>query len=124
VRDYLEHFWTHWSGPDYVPEKAELDRLADFYARPGSFVASINWYRSGSGTVALSTQEQPPAPADRIAAPTTVLWQEYDPLFPRAWSDRLGEWFSDVDVRPLDGVGHFTPLEAPEAFASAILERV
>jgi pimeloyl-ACP methyl ester carboxylesterase len=124
VRDYLEHFWTHWSGPDYVPEKAELDRLADFYARPGSFVASINWYRSGSGTVALSTQEQPPAPADRIAAPTTVLWQEYDPLFPREWSDRVGEWFSDVEIRPLDGVGHFTPLEAPEAFASAILERV
>ena len=124
VRDYLEHFWTHWSGPGYVPDPAELDRLADAYARPGAFVSSINWYRAGSGTVALSTQEQPPAPADRIAVPTTVLWQEHDPLFPRAWSDRLGEWFSDVDVRPLDGVGHFTPLEAPEAFAAAILERV
>ena len=53
-------------------------------------------------------------PEQRIATPTTVLWQEHDPLFPRAWSDRLDVFFSDVDLRWLDGAGHFTPLEAPE----------
>jgi pimeloyl-ACP methyl ester carboxylesterase len=124
VRSYLEHFWSHWSGPGYVPAAVELDRLADVYARPGAFVASINWYRSGSGTVATSLAEKPPAPSERIAVPTTVLWQEHDPLFPRAWSDRLGDHFADVQVRPLDGVGHFTPLEAPGEFADAILERI
>jgi len=124
VRSYLEHFWSHWSGPDYVPAAAELDRLADVYARPGAFVASINWYRSGSGTVATSLAERPPAPSERIAVPTTVLWQEHDPLFPRAWSDRLDDHFADVQVRSLDGVGHFTPLEAPGEFADAILERI
>jgi pimeloyl-ACP methyl ester carboxylesterase len=124
VRSYLEHFWSHWSGPDYVPAAAELDRLADAYARPGAFVASINWYRSGSGTVAMSLAERPPAPSERIAVPTTVLWQEYDPLFPRAWSDRLDDHFADVQVRSLDGIGHFTPLEAPGEFADAILERI
>jgi pimeloyl-ACP methyl ester carboxylesterase len=122
IRHYLAHFWSHWSGPGYAPDDAELDRLADDYARPGAFVASINWYRSGSGTVAMAAEE-PPARDARIAVPTTVLWQEHDPLFPRAWSDRVGEWFADVEVRPLDGVGHFTPLEAPDAFAAAILER-
>ncbi|GAA1209303.1 alpha/beta fold hydrolase [Pseudonocardia alaniniphila] len=124
VRSYLEHLWTHWSGPDYVPAPAELDRLADVYARPGAFVASINWYRSGSGTVAMSLAERPPAPSERIAVPTTVLWQEHDPLFPRAWSDRLDDYFADVQVRSLDGVGHFTPLEAPGEFADAVLERI
>lgn len=124
VRSYLEHFWTHWSGPDFVPDPAELDRLADAYARPGAFTASINWYRAGAGTVAMAMQEKPPAPADRIAAPTTVLWPEHDPLFPREWSDRVDDWFADAQVRPIDGVGHFTPLEAPEAFAAAVLERV
>ena len=123
VRSYLAHFWSHWSGPGFVPDDAELDRLADGYARPGAFVASINWYRAGSGTVALSLAEQPPPAAGRIAVPTTVLWPEHDPLFPRAWSDRVGEYFADVEVRPLDGVGHFTPLEAPRAFADAVLER-
>jgi pimeloyl-ACP methyl ester carboxylesterase len=124
VRIYLEHFWTHWSGPDFGPDPAELDRLAGLYGRPGAFVASINWYRAGAGTVAMALQEKPPAAADRIAAPTTVLWPEHDPLFPRDWSDRVPDWFADAEVRPLDGVGHFTPLEAPEAFAAAVLERV
>ena len=124
VRIYLEHFWSHWSGPDFVPDPAELDRLAGLYGRPGAFVASINWYRAGAGTVAMALQEKPPAAADRIAAPTTVLWPEHDPLFPRDWSDRVPDWFADAEVRPLDGVGHFTPLEAPAAFAAAVLERV
>ena len=52
--------------------------------------------------------------------PTVVLWPEFDPLFPRAWSDRLEEFLADVTLRPLDGVGHFTPLEAPAEFAAAI----
>jgi pimeloyl-ACP methyl ester carboxylesterase len=124
VRAYLAHFWSHWSGPDFEPDPAELDRLADAYARPGAFVASINWYRAGSGAIARSLAEQVPASADRLAAPTTVLWPEHDPLFPRAWSDRLGQFFSDVELRPLDGVGHFGPLEAPDAFAAAIVERL
>jgi pimeloyl-ACP methyl ester carboxylesterase len=124
VRSYLEHFWSHWSGPDYVPAAAELDRLADAYARPGAFIASINWYRSGSGTVAMSLAERVPAPSERIAVPTTVLWQEHDPLFPRAWSDRLDGHFADVQVRGIGGAGHFTPLEAPGEFADAILERI
>lgn len=122
VRAYLAHFWSHWSGPGFVPDDADLDRLADSYARPGAFVESINWYRAGSGTVALAVAEQPPAPLARIAVPTIVLWQEYDPLFPRAWSDRVEDYFADIEVRPLDGVGHFTPLEAPDEFARAILE--
>ena len=36
------------------------------------------------------------APEQRIAAPTQVLWPEHDPLFPRAWGDRLDEFFEDV----------------------------
>jgi pimeloyl-ACP methyl ester carboxylesterase len=64
----------------------------------------------------------PPDPAARIATPTTVLWPEHDPLFPRAWSDRLGEFFSAVTLEWLDGVGHFSPLKAPVRFAAAIRE--
>lgn len=123
VRAYLGHIWSHWSGPDHTPDPAELDRLAADYARPGAFTASINWYRSGSAMVARSVAEQPPAPADRLATPTTVLWPEHDPLFPREWSDRLDEFFSDVELRPLDGVGHFVPVEAATEFAAAIRER-
>jgi pimeloyl-ACP methyl ester carboxylesterase len=120
VRAYLRHFWSHWSGPRFELSEDHLEHLVSVYASPGAFVASIGWYRAGAGAVARSVAEQPPRPADRIALPTTVLWPEHDPLFPRAWSDRLDEFFADVRLRHLDGVGHFTPLECPDAFAEAV----
>lgn len=120
VRTYLRHFWTHWSGPAYTPADADLDRLADAYAPPGAFTASIGWYRVGPGILARGLAEQAPPPAERLAVPTSVLWPAHDPLFPSAWADRLGEFFTDVTLTPLPDSGHFVPLEAPEAFASAI----
>ena len=117
VRSYLEHFWTHWSGPGFVPE---LDHLVEMYSAPGAFTASINWYRAGAGSVATSAAETAPASYDRIGVPTVVLWPEFDPLFPRAWSDRLDEFFASATLQMMPGAGHFSPLEAPETFATAI----
>ncbi|ANY09615.1 alpha/beta fold hydrolase [Pseudonocardia sp. HH130630-07] len=120
VRAYLRHFWTHWSGPGFVPGADRIEALAAGYAAPGAFVASIAWYRSGGGAVARSLAETVPGPDDRIGVPTTFLWPEHDPLFPRAWSDRLGEFFTDVAVTWVDGAGHFVPVEAPADFAAAV----
>jgi pimeloyl-ACP methyl ester carboxylesterase len=124
VRTYLEHFWRHWGGPGLTIDPARFDTLVADYARPGAFTASIAWYRSGAGTVARSLTERPPAPLDRLAVPTTVLWPEHDPLFPVAWSDRLDEFFADVEVQVLAGVGHFVPMQAPDAVADAIRRRL
>jgi pimeloyl-ACP methyl ester carboxylesterase len=120
VRTYLRHFWDHWGGPGFALPEADLDALVEHYAPPGAFVASINWYRAGSGGVAMSLAEQVPDPADRIQQPTRVLWPEHDPLFPPEWGDRLDEFFADVTVADLPGAGHFSPLQAPGAFAEAI----
>ena len=122
VRAYLKHFWSHWSGPNYEPPNEDLDRLTKHYSQPGAFTASIAWYRAGSGTVARSLSEQTPAPQDRISSPTTILWPEHDPLFPQAWSDSVPDFFSHANVTLLSGVGHFVPVEAPQAFATAILD--
>ena len=118
VRAYLRHFWSHWSGPGYEPAGDHLDHLVSVYGPPGAFTASIAWYRAGAGSVAASLAEQ--VPKRKIAVPTTVLWPEYDPLFPREWSDRIGEFFAAATLTGLDGVGHFSPVEAPGAFAAAI----
>jgi pimeloyl-ACP methyl ester carboxylesterase len=76
--------------------------------------------RAGSGTVARSLAElSTPAP-EWIGVPTTVLWPEFDPLFPQEWGDRLSAFFADITVKPLAGVGHFVPLEAPGQLADAI----
>jgi pimeloyl-ACP methyl ester carboxylesterase len=124
VRAYLRHFWSHWSGPAFEPDDRRLDHLVEVYGSPGALTASVGWYRAGSGMVATSLAEQAPAPQERIAVPTTVLWPEFDPLFPRAWSDRLEAFFSAAELEFLDGVGHFTPVEAPQAFAAAIQRRL
>ena len=120
VRAHLEHFWTHWSGPGFTPADEDLDRLAESYARPGAFTASIGWYRQGPGILARGLAEQAPSPEDRLAVPTHALWPAHDPLFPAAWSDRLDEFFADVTLTPLPDCGHFVPIEAPEPFARAI----
>ncbi|KNB50525.1 alpha/beta fold hydrolase [Streptomyces caatingaensis] len=120
VRAYLRHFWSHWSGPDFVLAEAALDHLVRVYGAPGAFAASTAWYRAGAGAVALAQEERPPARGARIPVPTTVLWPEHDPLFPRAWADRLDDFFRDVRVEPADGVGHFVPVEAPRRFAAAV----
>ena len=124
MRAYLEHFWSHWSAPGWDPPPELLDKLTATYAEPGAFTASLHWYRAGAGAVAVSVAERTPAPGDRIAVPTTVLWPEHDPLFPPAWADRVDEFFSAAEVRHLGGVGHFSPVEAPDAFAAAIRERL
>ncbi|HEX6697714.1 MAG TPA: alpha/beta hydrolase [Solirubrobacteraceae bacterium] len=120
VDTYLRHFWEHWSGPSWSPAEDELQALVDLYARPGAFAASIAWYRAGAGTVASAMREAAPAAVDRQAVPTTVLWPTEDPLFPVAWSDRLGEFFAAAELHVLDGVGHFVPLQAPDRVAGAI----
>lgn len=124
VRSYLRHFWTHWSGPGFTLGDYRLDHLVGRYAEPGAFTASIAWYQAGAGTVARSMAETAPRQAGRLATPTTVLWPRHDPLFPPEWADRLGEFFADVEVRTLDGTGHFVPVEAPGAFAAAITLRL
>jgi pimeloyl-ACP methyl ester carboxylesterase len=120
VRDYLRHFWSHWSGPGYALAEDDLDHLVSGYQPPGAFTASIEWYRSGAGSVAVSVSEQVPSPGNRIEAPTTVLWGDRDPLFPFEWSDRLGDFFAAATLTGLGDAGHFTPLERPREFADAV----
>lgn len=123
VRAYLTHFWTHWSGPGFVLDGDRFDAIVEAYAKPGAFRAALNWYRAGGGTLARSLREAEQAPPPPITVPTTLLWPRHDPLFPLAWSDRLADSFTDVDLRELPDAGHFTPLEATDAFAAAIEER-
>jgi pimeloyl-ACP methyl ester carboxylesterase len=120
IRYYLQHFWNHWSGPDYTVGDDRLDHLTQMYSQPGAFVAAAQWYRSSGNPVTAYVAETKPPPADRLTTPTTILWQEHDAIFPQAWSDRLSDFFTDYTYTELPGVGHFTPLEAADKFAEAI----
>ena len=120
VRAYLRHFWEHWSGPSFTPSEEHLDHLVSVYGPPGAFTASVQWYRAGAGTAARAATETTPTPEDRLGTPTVVLWPEHDPLFPREWSDRIDEFFSQARLRLVDGVGHYAPLEYPSVIAEEV----
>jgi pimeloyl-ACP methyl ester carboxylesterase len=124
VRDYLRHFWEHWSGPEFTLTDEHLNHLVEVYGPPGAFTASVQWYRSGNSTASAALTETTPAPEDRLATPTVVLWPEHDPLFPREWSDRIGEFFSQARLRLVDGVGHYAPLEYPAVLAEEVRRRL
>ena len=118
VRAYLGHFWHHWAGDRDILRPYQLDDLARVYARPGAFASSIAWYRAGAGaTSQLAVPASPP-----LTLPVIALCSTRDPLFAADWTDRLDLDFADVDLRVLDDVGHFVPLEAPDAVADAIRE--
>ena len=124
IRHYLRHFWNHWSGPDFVVDENRLDHLVEVYSEPGAFVAAAQWYRSSGNPVTAYAAETAPPLERRLATPATILWQEHDAIFPLAWSDRLDAFFTDYTYAELRGVGHYTPLEATEQFAEAILQRL
>ena len=120
VRAYLRHFWEHWSGPRFTVTEEHLDHLVSVYGPPGAFTASVQWYRSGSLSTSAAQSGAVPAPGDRLATPAAVLWPEHDPLFPREWSDRIGEFFSRARLRFVDGAGHYAPLEYPAVIAEEV----
>jgi pimeloyl-ACP methyl ester carboxylesterase len=124
VRAYLRHFGEHWSGPNYIVDEARLDRLTECYSVPGGFTASMMWYRSSGNPVIAYASELPPPPEERLSTPVSILWQALDPIFPYAWSDRLSDFFTDYILERLDGIGHFTPLEATDRFTAAIKSRL
>lgn len=61
VRAYIHHFWSHWSGPNYIVDEKRIDHLADVYSAPGAFIASINWYRSSGNPVTAYAAETKPS---------------------------------------------------------------
>lgn len=117
VKLYIKHFYDHWSGNGYVLADDELEAIGDVYARPGRFAASIQWYRA-RGKSRLNEAVQ----ADHavIGQPARILWGALDPVMRVEWSDRLAEYFADHTLQVLDGVGHFVPLEARDAFTDSI----
>ena len=65
--------------------------------------------------------ERTPEPAERIApAQRASCGPANDPLFPPDWADRLDAYFAQATVTRMPDAGHFSPLEAPQAFATAI----
>jgi pimeloyl-ACP methyl ester carboxylesterase len=117
-RTYIGHFLRHWTHRTDAFDEV-LDAFADNFLKPGNLAGGFAHYQaSHAGRVAMMKGEAPPLPP--IETPTCVRWAEHDPLFPYAWTDRLNESFTDLDLAPFPGVGHFPHREAPDRAAAEI----
>jgi pimeloyl-ACP methyl ester carboxylesterase len=115
VELYLGHFYSHWAGS--APIGRDLfASIVDAYARPGAFAASLAWYRARA---ARRERSQPLAP---VEVPTIALWGDRDPMRPLEQREGFEQAFPRSQSRVLAGVGHFVPIEAPEAVAEAVGE--
>ncbi|ROR64880.1 alpha/beta fold hydrolase [Agrococcus jenensis] len=113
VREHLAFLTGSWAASGELTTGPRFDDVVAAYARPGAFAASIAWYRDNVGY----------AGGRPTSVPTTMLWPERDPLFPLAWADEVGAWFTRSRLQTVPG-GHFVPLESPEAMAAAIATRL
>ena len=117
-RLYISHFLKGWAHRQDAFDDV-LDAFADNFFKEGNLKGGFAHYRaSHAGRVAMMKDEAPKLPP--IELPTCVRWAEHDPLFPYAWTDRLSETFSALDLEMFPGVGHFPHREAPDRAAAEI----
>lgn len=117
-RTYIGHFLKNWTHRKHVFDDV-LEAFTDNFLKPGNLAGGFAHYRAAhAGRVRMMKGEMPDLPP--IELPTCIRWAEHDPLFPYAWTDRLGETFSSLDLAPFPDVGHFPHREDPDRAAAEI----
>ncbi|MCA1457492.1 alpha/beta hydrolase [Bradyrhizobium sp. BRP22] len=111
-RLYIGHFLKGWSHRQDAFDDV-LDAFTDNFLKAGNLAGGFAHYRAAhAARVRMMQGESPSLP--KITVPTCIRWAEHDPLFPYAWTDRLGETFADLDLKMFEGTGHFPHREAPD----------
>lgn len=114
---YFLHLWAHRKEAFDLPT---IDAFVENFQKPGNLEGGFTYYRSVAAQRAKEAErhEQPPP----IHLPTCVRWTECDPALPIAWTDRLGEFFTDLDFVPFPDAGHFPHHEQPGRAAQEIAD--
>lgn len=117
-RTYIAHFLRNWSHRKDAFDDV-VDAFTDNFMKPGNLAGGFAHYRAAhAGRVRMMKGEAPALPP--IDVPTCVRWAEHDPLFPYAWTDRMSETFSNLDLAMFAGVGHFPHREDPDRASEEI----
>lgn len=117
-RTYIGHFLHDWSHRQSAFDDV-LEAFTDNFFKQGNLAGGFAHYRAAHAARVRMMQGEAPA-LPPIAVPTCIRWAEHDPLFPYAWTDRLGETFSNLDLEMFPDVGHFPHREDPDRAAAEI----
>jgi pimeloyl-ACP methyl ester carboxylesterase len=113
---YIRHFLSHWSHDKDLWTDEEIAEYVEAFSQPGAIRGGFNCYRAAFRG-GLRLEGDP-----KIYAPTLVLWGDSDAVLPIAWSDKLGDFFTDLTFRKVEQAGHFLMREKPELVNEAIIE--
>ena len=117
-RHYIGNFLRHWSHRKDAFDD-ELECWVDNFMQPGNLQGGFNWYLSNHASRMAVIEGRAP-PVAPITLPTRVFWGEHDPLFKPSWTDRLPEFFSDLEFSFAPDAGHFVHYETPDRASEEI----
>ena len=97
----------------------------DQWSRPGALTAMLNWYRASQMVVpppgiTVDIPDWVLRAFPKIKVPVRIVWGLEDKALLPVQLDGIGEIGEDVELFPLQGVGHFAPWEAPDQVAEAL----
>ena len=118
AKAYIGHFLRHWAHRKHAFDDVE-EQWVDNFLKPGNLEGGFAYYRGAQEQRLAMLRGEAPGPLP-VTVPTAVRWAEHDPIFPVSWTDRLGEYFADLDLAVMPGVGHYPHREDPDAAAAAI----
>jgi pimeloyl-ACP methyl ester carboxylesterase len=117
---FITYFIKLWAYHPEAFDEATLDAFIANFSKPGNIEGGSTYYRTVAAQRAREAEEgETPAP---ITLPTRVRWTECDKALEIKWTDRLGEFFTDLDYKPFPDAGHFPHHEQPEHAAHEIAE--
>jgi pimeloyl-ACP methyl ester carboxylesterase len=97
-----------------VPAES-IDEYVAVLSAPGALTAALNWYRAMSSDIRV----------DPVSVPTTYVWSDGDVAIGRTAAEACANYVTgDYRFVELPGITHWIPEQAPEALATAILDRV
>jgi pimeloyl-ACP methyl ester carboxylesterase len=118
-RLYFGNILRHWAAGNRAAFDDVLEAWVDNFLLPGNLQGGFNWYISQNASrLAMMRGELPMPPP--VTVPSCVRWGALDPVLKAEWMDRLGEFLTDVDAQPMQGVGHFPHREDPDRAAAEI----
>lgn len=112
---YLRHFLHHWSHDTDVFNDDDIAEWVEAYSQPGALRGGFNCYRAVFRAAGIGDTTP-------ISVPTRILWGDNDPILPFAWSDNLGQAFTNFTLKKMEGLGHFMHAEAPERVNREVIE--
>ena len=119
-RIYFQHFLKHWSYRKDAFD-GDLEAWVDNFLSNDNIQGGFDWY---SGVAAyrrrIATGQAPVLP--KIKAPTRVLWGRHDPIIKFEWSDKLGDYFDDIELSAAASSGHFVHWEEPDLANRTMIE--